>query len=82
MITPTSIQPQISIEIHSWDVVVKVLQVAGATSSEMYIQTKALAVGKPNQIPISSPGNPYSISAIDDWLQPKKAALSEAPSPH
>ena len=35
-----------STEIRNWDVVAKALEVAGNTSSEMYIRAKALALGK------------------------------------
>jgi len=57
-------QSQMSAEIRNWDVVVKAMEAAGATSSEMYIRAKALALGKLDPMPTSSPEAPYSISAI------------------
>jgi hypothetical protein len=57
-------QPQMSVEIRNWDVVAKALEAAGNTSSEMYIRAKALALGKLDPMPTSSPEAPYSISAV------------------
>ena len=56
--------PQMSTEIRNWDVVAKAMEAAGATSSEMYLRAKALALGKLDPMPTSSPEAPYSISAI------------------
>ena len=53
-----------STEVRNWDVVAKAMEKAGATSSQMYIQAKALAQGKLDPMPTSSPEAPYSISAI------------------
>ena len=55
---------QMSTEVRNWDVVAKALEAAGATSSEMYIRAKALALGKLDPMPTSSPEAPYSISAV------------------
>ena len=57
-------QPQMSTEVRNWDVVAKAMEAAGATSSEMYIRAKALALGKLDPMPTSSPEAPYSISAV------------------
>ena len=57
-------QPQMSTEIRNWDVVAKALEAAGNTSSEMYIRAAALAQGKLDPMPTSSPEAPYSISAV------------------
>ena len=51
-------------EICNWDVVAKAMEAAGATSSQMYIRAKALAAGKLDPMPTSSPEAPYSISAV------------------
>ena len=40
------------------------MEAAGATSSEMYVRAKALALGKLDPMPTSSPEAPYSISAV------------------
>ena len=53
-----------STEIRNWDVVAKAMEAAGATSSQMYIRAKALAAGKLDPMPTSSPEAPYSISAV------------------
>ena len=53
-----------STEICNWDVVAKAMEAAGATSSEMYVRAKALALGKLDPMPTSSPEAPYSISAV------------------
>ena len=53
-----------STEIRNWDVVAKAMEAAGATSSEMYFRAKALALGKLDPMPTSSPEAPYSISAV------------------
>ena len=55
---------QMSTEVRNWDVVAKAMEAAGATSSEMYIRAKALALGKLDPMPTSSPEAPYSISAV------------------
>ena len=57
-------QLQMSTEIRNWDVVAKAMEAAGATSSEMYVRAKALALGKLDPMPTSSPEAPYSISAV------------------
>ncbi|MDB4346418.1 hypothetical protein OAA55_00180 [bacterium] len=57
-------QSQMSTEIRNWDVVAKAMEAAGATSSQMYIRAKALALGKLDPMPTSSPEAPYSISAV------------------
>ena len=53
-----------STEIRNWDVVAKALEAAGATSSQMYVRAKALALGKLDPMPTSFPEAPYSISAV------------------
>ena len=53
-----------STEIRNWDVVAKALEAADNTSSEMYIRAAALAQGKLDPMPTSSPEAPYSISAV------------------
>ena len=53
-----------STEIRNWDVVAKAMEAAGATSSQMYVRAKALALGKLDPMPTSSPEAPYSISAV------------------
>jgi len=53
-----------STEVRNWDVVAKAMEAAGATSSEMYTRAKALALGKLDPMPTSSPEAPYSISAV------------------
>ena len=58
---------QMSTEIRNWDVVAKAMEVAGATSSQMYIRAKALAEGKLDPMPTSFPEAPYSISAVAGW---------------
>ena len=55
MVTSSFKQSQMSAEIRNWDVVAKAMEAAGATSSEMYIRAKALALGKIDPIPTSSP---------------------------
>ena len=55
---------QMSTEIRNWDVVAKAMEAAGATSSQMYIRAKALALGKLDPMPTSFPEAPYSISAV------------------
>ena len=57
-------QPQMSTEIRNWDVVAKAMEASGATSSQMYQRAKALAQGKIDPMPTSSPEAPYSISAV------------------
>ena len=58
-----------STEIRNWDVVAKAMEAAGATSSAMYVRAKALALGKVDPMPTSSPEAPYSISAVAGCLQ-------------
>ena len=53
-----------STEIRNWDVVAKAMEASGATSSQMYQRAKALAQGKVDPMPTSSPEAPYSISAV------------------
>ena len=60
----SSKRTQMSTEIRNWDVVAKAMEAAGATSSEMYVRAKALALGKLDPMPTSSPEAPYSISAV------------------
>ena len=74
MVIALSKQPQMSTEIRNWDVVAKALEAAGNTSSEMYIRAKALALGKLDPMPTSSPEAPYSISAVAGWSQQVKAS--------
>ena len=57
-------QLQMSTEIRNWDVVAKAMEATGATSSQMYIRAKALALGKLDPMPTSYPEAPYSISAV------------------
>jgi hypothetical protein len=64
MITSLFKHSQMSTEVRNWDVVAKALEAAGNTSSEMYIRAKALALGKLDPMPTSSPEAPYSISAV------------------
>jgi hypothetical protein len=64
MVVSSSKQPQMSTEIRNWDLVAKAMEAAGATSSEMYVRAKALALGKLDPMPTSSPEAPYSISAV------------------
>ena len=64
MVTSSSNQPQMSTEVRNWDVVAKAMEAAGATSCEMYVRAKALALGKLDPMPTSSPEAPYSISAV------------------
>ena len=63
-----------STEIRNWDVVAKAMEAAGATSSQMYIRAKALALGKLDPMPTSYPEAPYSISAVAGWSQQIKAS--------
>ena len=64
IVTKSFNQPQMSTEVRNWDVVAKALEAAGNTSSEMYIRAAALAQGKLDPMPTSSPEAPYSISAV------------------
>ena len=64
MVVSSSIQPQMSTEVRNWDIVAKAMEAAGATSSQMYVRAKALALGKLDPMPTSSPEAPYSISAV------------------
>ena len=54
----------LSTEVRNWDVFAKALEVAGATSSQMYIRAKALAEGKLDPMPTCFLEAPYSISAV------------------
>ena len=53
-----------STEVRNWDIVVKAMETASATSSQMYVRAKALAEGKLDPIPTSFPEAPYSISVV------------------
>ena len=53
-----------STEIRNWDLVAKAMEASGATSSQMYRRSKALAQGKLDPMPTSFPEAPYSISAV------------------
>ena len=64
MVVSSSMQPQMSTEVRNWDIVAKAMEAAGATSSQMYVRAKALALGKLDPMPTSSPEAPYSISAV------------------
>jgi hypothetical protein len=64
IVTSSFRQLQMSTEIRNWDVVAKAMEAAGATSSQMYIRAKALALGKLDPMPTSYPEAPYSISAV------------------
>ena len=64
IVVASSDHSQMSTEVRNWDVVAKAMEAAGATSSEMYIRAKALAQGKLDPMPTSSPEAPYSISAV------------------
>ena len=64
IVVSSSNQPQMSTEVRNWDVVAKAMEAAGATSSEMYVRAKALALGKLDPMPTSFPEAPYSISAV------------------
>ena len=64
IVVSSLIQSQMSTEIRNWDVVAKAMEAAGATSSQMYVRAKALALGKLDPMPTSSPEAPYSISAV------------------
>ena len=57
-----------STEVRNWDVVAKALEASGNTTSQMYIRAKALALGKIDPMPTSSPEAPFSISAVAGWL--------------
>jgi len=46
-------QVAMSTEIRSWVVVAKAMEATGATSSQMYVRAKALALGKLDPIPTS-----------------------------
>ena len=53
-----------STEVRNWDVVAKAMEAAGATSSEMYVRAKALALGKLDPMPTSSPEAPVSYTHV------------------
>ena len=53
-----------STEFRNWDVVANALEASGNTTSQMYIRAKALALGKLDPMPTSSPEAPFSISAV------------------
>ena len=53
-----------STEVRIWDVIAKALEASGNTTSKMYIRAKALALGKLDPMPTSSPEAPFSISAV------------------
>ena len=53
-----------STEVRNWGLVARALEAAGNTYSEMYIRAAALAQGKLDPMPTSSPEAPYSISAV------------------
>ena len=63
MVVSSSIQPQMSTEVRNWEIVAKAMEADGATSSQMYVRAKALALGKLDPMPTSAPEAPYSISA-------------------
>lgn len=51
-------------EVRNWAAVAAAMEAKGATNSQMYIRAKALAQGKLDPMPTSSPEAPYSISAV------------------
>ena len=51
-------------EIRNWTVSAALMEVQGATISQMYIRAKALTEGKPDPMPTSFPAAPVSISAV------------------
>ena len=53
-----------STEVRDWDLVAKAMEVANATSSQMYIRSKALAEGKLDPMPTSFPDAPHSIWTV------------------
>ena len=53
-----------STEIRNRAVVAEAMEVAEATSSQIYIRARALAEGKLDPMPTSFPEAPYSISAV------------------
>jgi hypothetical protein len=53
-----------STEVRNWDVVAKVLEAAGATSSQMYIRAKVLAEGQFDLMPTCFLDVAFSISAV------------------
>ena len=56
--------PTRTTEIRNWAAVAAAMEAKGATNSQMYIRAKALAQGKLDPMPTSSPEAPYSISAV------------------
>ena len=64
MVVSSSTQPQMSTEVRNWDIVAKAMEAAFSKSSQMYVRAKALALGKLDPMPTSSPEAPYSISAV------------------
>ena len=55
---------KLSTEVRNWDDVAKALEASGNTTSQMYIRAKALALGKLDPMPTSSPEAPFSVSAV------------------
>lgn len=55
---------KMSAETRNWDLVAKVLEAAGATSSQMYVRGKRLVEGKLDTMPTCFPEAPYCISAV------------------
>ena len=55
---------KMSTEVRNWDVVAQALEASGNTTSQMYIRARALALGKLDPMPTSSPEAPFSISAV------------------
>ena len=51
-------------EIRNWAVVAAAMEDKGATNSQMYVSAKAMAQGKHDPMPTSSPEAPYSITAV------------------
>ena len=51
-------------EIRNWAVVAASMEAQGATNSQMYNRAKALAEGKSDPMPTSSPAAHFSISAV------------------
>lgn len=51
-------------EVRNWATVAAAMEAKGATNSQMYIRAKALAKGKLDPMPTTSPETPHSISAV------------------
>ena len=60
----TSHEIKMSTQIRNWQVVLKKMESAGATSSQMYLRARALEDGKLDPMPTSMPRAPFSISAV------------------